>query len=286
MFFSFYKYFLFIIPKNIISKIIGQITNIKKHPKIVKIKILIFIKIFNIKLSTTQKPLDMFFSLQDFFIRKIKDNKIFININYNTFISPSEGYIATNGIIKYKKIFQSKNKNYNINNLIKELNILKKFLNGSFITIYLSRKNYHRFHMPFNAKIFHTIHIPGHLWPVNFWAVNNINKLFCINERIIISMKYKKIYFIIIAIGATMVGKIHLNFDKKITTNKNKQETIKRIYNYKNIFSKKGIEIGQFKFGSTIIILTEKKFLNINKTKKYLFLILGQEINLINNIKQ
>ena len=36
----------------------------------------------------------------------------------------------------------------------------------TFITIYLSPKDYHRVHMPFDGKLERTIHIPGRLFSV------------------------------------------------------------------------------------------------------------------------
>ena len=68
--------------------------------------------------------------------------------------------------------------------------------------------------MPMDGLIEETIYIPGALWPVNHWAVNNIPDLFCQNERVIsiIRCPVRNLRLLHIAVGATMVGKIELEY--------------------------------------------------------------------------
>ena len=57
---------------------------------------------------------------------------------------------------------------------------------AAFATLYLSPKDYHRFHAPVDIVIQRAWYLPGHLWPVSGPAVRQVNGLFAVNERIVI----------------------------------------------------------------------------------------------------
>jgi phosphatidylserine decarboxylase len=235
--------------------------------------------LFKINLKNLTKDLNKYKSLQDFFSRKIKNRKI--DKNQNILIAPCDGFFGESGGINFDKLIQAKGVYYNINSLFCNKNIGRNFLNGNFVTIYLSPSNYHRFHMPLDGYIINTIYIPGAFFPVKKYCVKNIRNLFCINERIIVIVKSRGFFFAIVAIGAMIVGKISLVFNKKELKERIFSRKVKE--NQFSIFFKKGVEVGKFKFGSTIILLFSKNFIFFEKVKKDSPIFYGKKIGRIKN---
>src|SRR5699024_11701579 len=57
------------------------------------------------------------------------------------------------------------------------------FRNGTFVTTYLSPRDYHRVHMPCNGILREMIYVPGDLFSVNHLTAQNVPNLFARNER-------------------------------------------------------------------------------------------------------
>src|SRR5207302_1460688 len=80
-----------------------------------------------------------------------------------------------------------------------------QFAGGSFCTIYLAPYNYHRIHAPLGGEITGYVNMPGQLWPVNPIGVRNVEKLFCVNERLTTFMKTVRGPCAVVAVGASDV---------------------------------------------------------------------------------
>jgi phosphatidylserine decarboxylase len=87
--------------------------------------------------------------------------------------------------------------------------------------------------------------------------------LFVKNERVVLECydMSERLFFIVL-VGALNVGKMTLSFESKIDTNVAGLEA--RIYEYEeSIELSKGEELGMFMMGSTIAILFEKDFVEL-----------------------
>ena len=60
-----------------------------------------------------------------------------------------------------------------------------RFHDGSFATLYLSPKDYHRIHMPCDGTLTRMIHVPGALFSVNPTTARGVPGLFARNERVV-----------------------------------------------------------------------------------------------------
>ena len=128
---------------------------------------------------------------------------------------------------------------------------------GQFVNLYLSPKDYHRYHTPDTLTITSLTHIPGKLYPVNFPLLRNKKELFIENERVIIEcLDTKGNTFIMVLVGALNVGKMVITFEEKIKTNSEIREP--QHYQYNNITLKKGELFGWFEMGSTILLFSQK----------------------------
>lgn len=173
------------------------------------------------KIDMSEYKTEKYNTLQDFFIRNIDLN--FRPIGNGEFISPCDGVISAAGKINSDTAFEVKGKVINTKILTGDDEEYKYFQ-----VIYLSPKNYHRFHAINDGEFFSERIIGGKSIPVNDTGFKMGNPFFK-NKRVVLKSKD----YAYIAVGATNVNTITIN---------------------KKSF-KKGDEIGYFSFGSTIIIL-------------------------------
>jgi len=100
----------------------------------------------------------------------------------------------------------------------------------------------------------------GALWPVNSWSTDNIHELFSVNERVLVEIQTEKGLVGVMFVGATNVGQIILSFDPEIRGNQLLSQAIVE-KKYANLSIQKGDELGQFRMGSTIVMLYSKDVL-------------------------
>lgn len=246
-------FFLYILPKNFISCLMGRLVSIR-FPKPMMLFInRCFVRTFKIDLNDAEKPLSEYQSLQELFIRRLKPGARNPSA-ISGVLSPCDGTVSVQGRIIDGNLIQAKGRMYTLKHLL-GADLSQVFIGGHYATIYLSPRDYHRFHMPVDGSIEKTIYIPGSLWPVNKWAVKNVKELFCQNERVISLIKPKDKSGLIaqVAIGATMVGKIEMDYCTIPDYKKSKKMVV--LDHQKPIFLNSGDDLGKFMFGSTIILL-------------------------------
>lgn len=244
------KLFLQLLPKILITRIVGFFTSCKLPSWILQRFIKKFIKSYNINMEESQ-PAE-FKTFNDFFTRAIRPECRPINSIENMIVSPVDGTIAQFGIITNNTLIQAKGIDYPLDKLVVLPEYANYYANGSYITIYLSPSNYHRIHTPADGEIRELLYVPGVLYPVNFFAVQNFPGLFTKNERLLTILDHPQHGKIaVIKVGATIVGKIKVTYDTVEA-----RHTKKIIHKtYENIFMKKGDELGRFQMGSTVILL-------------------------------
>ncbi len=192
----------------------------------------------------------------------------------NIMISPVDGLVTDFGEICANKAYQIKGMEYDITELFgehhKEASLAVE--GGQFVNLYLSPKDYHRYHMPDTLSIVSLTHIPGKLYPVNFPLLRNKKNLFIENERVIIECKDKKNNtFVMVLVGALNVGKMIVTFEERI--NSNSDITEPQHYTYENLTLQKGELFGWFEMGSTILLFSQKDVytpnIEINQSVKF-----------------
>jgi phosphatidylserine decarboxylase len=129
------------------------------------------------------------------------------------------------------------------------------FEGGSFATLYLSPRDYHRFHAPLSGEITGFTYLPGEFWPVNAASVKLKDALFAINERLVTWLDTPAGKLAFVAVGATCVARIHAAYDSIVTHSGGgpRQHTYAR-----PIAIDKGGELGMFEMGSTVILLFQR----------------------------
>ncbi|MEN1215734.1 archaetidylserine decarboxylase, partial [Pseudomonas aeruginosa] len=113
------------------------------------------------------------------------------------------------GKIEEDKILQAKGHNYSLEALLAGNYLMADlFRNVTFVTTYLSPRDYHRVHMPCNGILREMIYVPGDLFSVNHLTAQNVPNLFARNERVICLFDTEFGPMAQILVGATIVGSI------------------------------------------------------------------------------
>src|SRR5262249_22235234 len=111
------------------------------------------------------------------------------------------------GAIAGEQIFQAKGREYSATALLGgDAALAAPYVDGSFATIYLSPRDYHRIHMPCDGRLVRMIHVPGELFSVNPTTARGVPGLFARNERVACIFEGEHGPWALVLVGATIVG--------------------------------------------------------------------------------
>ncbi|CRG96826.1 phosphatidylserine decarboxylase, putative [Plasmodium gallinaceum] len=276
------------------SRITGKIFNIEIPSSYRLLVYNSLIKYMNINKDEIKYPIESYRSISDFFSRYIREETRPIeDLSDYSIVSPCDSEIIDFGELKTDYLENIKGLKFNVKNFLGS-NLKKKYNDDStkfyYVIFYLSPRKYHHFHAPFNFKYKIRRHISGELFPVFQGMFKFINNLFDINERVILTGEWKggNVYYA--AVSAYNVGNIKIiNDDDLLTNNLRTQlsymggDIDTKIYdNYKDL--EVGDEIGEFKMGSSIILIFENKSDFLWNIKHNQNVCVGQRIGGINEI--
>ena len=257
----------FLLPQHFLSKLVFRFARVN----IQWIKnnfICWFVKKYQVNLSEAEiENIEDYSNFNEFFTRTLKLN--LRPISESKIISPVDGVVSQSGKIKGSQIFQAKGRQYSITELLADKDSIG-FKNGSFATIYLSPKDYHRIHMPCDGTLLEMKYIPGNLFSVNQKTVKSVEKVFSRNERLVCLFKTEFGQMAFVLVGAIFVGSMQTSWEGQITPPYGKK-IINYNYKDKEIKLSKGDELGRFNMGSTVIMLLPEESIEIK-------LIEGQEL--------
>jgi phosphatidylserine decarboxylase len=201
-------------------------------------------------------------SFNDFFTRPLRVGAR--PITDAALVCPVDGAISQIGAIKQGQIFQAKGHHYSCTALVGgDAQLAAQFHDGSFATIYLSPRDYHRIHMPCNGRLIRMIYVPGALFSVNPTTARGVPGLFARNERVVCVFDTANGPFVLTLVGATIVGSMSTVWHGIVNPPRSK-EVREWTYTDQNITLKKGDEMGRFMLGSTVVLLFPKKTLEFN----------------------
>lgn len=209
-----------------------------------------------VNFGEVRDPLESFPTLQAFFTRQLADGARPIDPDPDAFVAPCDGAWGAAGRIHSHQLLQVKGRPYSLGQLLGSEEEARAYEGGTFATLYLAPRDYHRFHAPCDARVSRARYLPGNLWPVNPIGVAGVDGLFAENERICATFDHgKSMQLAIVAVGATMVGKIHVTFDDITTqTGGARQERAYAPHDARTHLQK-GDEWGRFEFGSTLVVV-------------------------------
>ena len=172
------------LPKNLISRCFGRLARSKRPRWFIRWFMSWFAGRFQIDLNEAEQPFDSYDCLQALFTRRLKEGARVVDQAPKILVSPVDACAGAFGRIESGRLIQAKGLDYTAEALLGDADLARAFDGGSFATLYLSPKDYHRIHTPCAGRVVRTIYEPGTLWPVNEGAVANVPQLFAVNERV------------------------------------------------------------------------------------------------------
>lgn len=257
----------YLIPQHVITFLAGKIANCT-WPLFKNRFIHWFIKRYQVDLTSAviQNPKD-FACFNDFFTRALLPNARPLDPLPGGVICPVDGVISQLGNIQQGRIFQAKQHFFAVEDLLGGDSFDPLFLTGNFVTFYLSPKDYHRIHMPFEGELQEMRYVPGNLFSVNQTTTESIPTLFARNERVICFFKTAMGPMAVVLVGAMIVGSIETVFAGTIQKKRKNKVYAWRygLHDHPLIRLLKGAELGRFKLGSTVIVLFPENKVSFEK---------------------
>jgi len=245
----------YIVPQHLLSRIIGLVAD-SQVPMIKDTFIQQFIKLYGIDMNEAlESDPTAYSSFNDFFTRSLKDGAR--TITEQGIASPADGAVSQLGEISNDLIFQAKGHHYRLDQLLGgSYEKAEPFKNGSFATIYLSPKDYHRVHMPFSGTLTEMTYVPGKLFSVNGMTARQVPGLFARNERVVCHFDTDVGPMVVVLVGAMIVASVETVWAGLVTPPKRKLS----VKDYtaagrQPVELGRGDEMGRFKLGSTAIVL-------------------------------
>ena len=240
------------IPQHFISALVG--IGAKWRIPVIKNRLInAYIKHYRVDLTDSKrKTPEEFEHFVDFFTRELIEERRPLPNSVDTIAAPVDGTVSQVGPINSAQLINAKGANFSLEELILAKGDL--FDGGQFVTFYLAPKDYHRIHVPIQARIIKTTEIPGRLFSVNARTETSLDNLFCQNERLVIWLQTQNGPFAMVLVAALIVAGIKTTWTGPVSP-------------YRNLVNRelddpiqvnRGEEIARFTLGSTVILLLPK----------------------------
>lgn len=212
------------------------------HSRLSKPLIRPFAKKYRVNQAEMIAELGAYKTLAAFFSRRIDlQKRPLANADW---VAPVDGFVQDSGPITAEQTFRVKGTTYQLSELVGEEVADTVGSGGSFIILYLSPSQYHRYHSPVKGSIRRVSERGRTSFPVNEWGMTNISQLYVKNHRVVYQLGDETL---LVAVGALNINSIVDTFSTP---------TIEQ-----------GGEIGYFNFGSTVILLSPAKKIAFDKKK-------------------
>ena len=213
-----------------------------------------FVKRYQVNMAEAANPdIASYASFNEFFTRPLKAGAR--PLAAADFICPVDGAISQLGAIEKDQIFQAKGHHYSSTALVGgDSALAAQFDNGTFATIYLSPRDYHRIHMPCDGRLTRMIYVPGDLFSVNPTTARGVPGLFARNERVVCVFESENGPFVLTLVGATIVGSMATVWHGVVNPPR-RPAICEWHYEEGAVSLRKGEEMGRFLLGSTVVML-------------------------------
>ena len=222
-----------------------------------------FVDHYGVDMSEAANPdIASYETFNDFFTRPLKAGlRPLANAPW---VCPVDGAISQFGATDRDQILQAKGHHYAITALVGgDGQLAEHFEHGSFATLYLSPRDYHRVHMPCDGRLTRMIYVPGTLFSVNPVTARGVPDLFARNERVVCVFDTPRGPMVFALVGATIVGGMATVWHG--TVNSPRPGEIREWrYDDRPVVLKQGDEMGRFMLGSTVVLLFPKPGLVFN----------------------
>ena len=213
---------------------------------------------FGVDLSEAAEPDPTAYpSFNAFFTRALKPGARVADPDPRALLMPADGRISQCGDIVDGRIFQAKGQSFTAAELLGNEADAAPFADGTYATVYLSPRDYHRVHMPWTGTLRETVHVPGRLFSVGTDAVASVPRLFARNERLVCHFDTDFGPMASVMVGALLVSGVETVWSG-VEIPAYGDRITRKDYRGKGIALERFAEMARFNYGSTVIVLLPK----------------------------
>ena len=243
----------YVLPQHLLSRCLGALARCP-WPWVHQPLIRGFVRVFGVDLSEAERrEPDAYESFNDFFTRALRPGARPLPEREDAILCPADGTLSRAGGIRGSELLQAKGQHYSLLELLGDDPALaSEFINGSFATIYLAPRDYHRVHMPLPGRLRGWTHVPGRLFSVNDTTARQVPRLFTRNERVVAVFDTDRGPLAVVLVGAMIVAGIETVFAGQHTPLPHR---VRHQPADARMELAAGDELGRFLLGSTVIVL-------------------------------
>jgi phosphatidylserine decarboxylase len=245
----------YVIPQHALAAVMYRVTRSRWRP-FKDLIIRLVIRTYRVQMDEAEEPDPRAYpTFNAFFTRSLRPEVRPLASEPDAVLCPADGALSQSGRIVEGRLFQAKGKEYSLDELLGgDAGWASRFRDGTFYTVYLSPRDYHRVHMPLAGTVRRMIHVPGRLFSVNDFSAQLVPRLFARNERVVCLFEGEAGPIAVILVGAIFVGGMETVWAGEVTPASGGIRTWS--YAPEEVVSlHKGAEMGRFNMGSTVILL-------------------------------
>ena len=203
---------------------------------------------FGMDLSEAEHLVPEYRSFHDLFVRRLQPGARPVDPSRDAAVSPVDACVSALGEVGDGVLIQAKGVSYSLAELLGDRDLARELAGGSFITLYLRPKDYHRIHCPVEGTVTGVRHIPGKLFPVKPYMVRHLRGLFVRNERLVLRIDTDLGKMAMVCVAAAGVGNITTAFSYQDSGDSQTWDEV-------SVPRARGDEVAAFNLGSTVIMV-------------------------------
>lgn len=242
------------LPKSGFSRLLGWFAAREWPAWLLHPVIRLYVRAYGIDMEEFALPIAAYSTFNAFFTRPVRPDRRPVLADPRVLVSPVDGAVIEAGEMTGGRLVQAKGIDYGLDALLDGDPAWRDYVGGRFLALYLSPKDYHRIHMPCAGRVTRFRYVPGELWTVGPAGWRGVPNLFARNERLVTFLRTEFGEAALVAVGATVVGKIRVVYhpiESNLRGAAPVAETLPE-----PVFLDQGAELGRFELGSTVILLT------------------------------
>lgn len=246
----------YLLPQHRLSRLMYRFMRIRTG-WIKDLQIASIVRLYGVNMREAEVPgADGYTSFNAFFTRRLRPDAR--PLGDAAIVCPADGTISELGRVEAGRLLQAKGRRYALQALLAgDEQAAADFLDGSFMTIYLSPRDYHRVHMPLAGTLRSMVYVPGRLFSVNRVTTREVPDLFARNERLICAFDTELGPMTLVLVGAIFVGSMETVWAGQVTPPYGRAPRTLRYPADGDDAThlSQGQEMGRFNMGSTVIML-------------------------------
>lgn len=245
----------YLLPQHGLSRLLGRLAAARSPRWLVTAVIRRFVARYDVDLHEAQESRpEAYPSFNAFFTRALRPG--LRPLCESGIACPADGAISRCGAIDGDRLLQAKGRSFSLEALLGgDREAAARFRDGSFATIYLSPRDYHRVHMPLGGRLCATRYVPGRLFSVNGVTAAAVEGLFARNERLVCHFESERGALGMVLVGAMIVAGIETVWSGRAAPGRRRIEHRDYRRDPAPVRLQRGEELGRFLLGSTVILL-------------------------------